>query len=167
MTYRGDLNAFIAVRLQLDAITTVKCEVGFSDAIDDTGAVNVLATPSWTATNAAVWAFDTDDAVTTTWQILGVAAGTAATKNTAATFGTRPTPVAATYETLMIELRDGVAKFRAASAAGDITYESDWMASAITLTTNLTPWVFVQSRAGSAARNCDIDYVAVWQRRVA
>ena len=55
---RGVLGEFI---IKTPAtITTMKIEVGFSDADDDAGAINVKATPSFTATDCAVFVVDTD-----------------------------------------------------------------------------------------------------------
>ena len=175
--YRADMNCVVACRLQLSAITTVKCEVGFTDAVGDAGAVNALgndgAAATFTATDAAVWAVDRDTS-SALWQAVGVDSGTVATK-------INPTsdqvgPAAATYETLIVALQEydvtnrrAAAKFIRLNSDGHLTYESDWMreinSGGISSDILLTPWVFVQARAASASRDCDIDYLAVWQSR--
>jgi hypothetical protein len=158
LNWTGERNAIMACRLQIDALATVKVECGFTDVTTDAGAVNVLATPSFTAANAAVWVLDTDD--TANWQAVGVKAGTAATKIEPGT-----PPVAATYETLIVQLRDTNAKFWRLNAAGGAVYESEWMTDAITADTALVPWVFVQLRTGTLDRNVKIDFIDVRARR--
>jgi len=168
--FRGDQNCVMACRFQLSAITTVKLEVGFTDVVSgtDAGAVNVLTTPSFTATDCAVWCIDTD--LDGNYRGASAANGTAAT-NVAPGFG----PVATTYETLIVALLGNTAAtpdlceayYLRADADGAITYRSAPQLLACRPTILLTPWVFLQSRAVSASRNCDIDYLRVWQRRTA
>lgn len=160
--FRGELNAVIAVRLLASAVTSVKMEVGFTDVVSgtDDGAVNVLATPSFNATDAALWVVDTND--TALWQAVGVQNGTAATKQ-------EPTsdqvgPAAATYETMIVALRDTTAYFYRLNANGRLTYSSDPMTSAVTAATSLTPWVSAHTR-NTTSKNCDIDFIWVAQRR--
>jgi hypothetical protein len=160
LAFTGNRDAVMAVRLAIDAITTVKVEVGFTDATDDVGAVNdKTADPqTFTANNAAVWILDTDHNVY--WEGMGVKAGTAATTVEAAI-----SPVAATFETLVVVLRDDNAKYIRLNSDGLKTYESDWQTSAITAASQVVPWVFVQLRAG-ADRNVSIDFIDVRGRRV-
>ena len=146
------------VFLNIDAITTVKIEVGFTDVTTDNGAVNVLATPTGTADDCAVWVFDTDD--TAYWQCFGNKAGTEATK-----IEDGLAPVADTFETMIVALRDTNAKFLRLDANGNLTYESTWMTDAITAADKLVPWVGLQLRTGSIDRNLNIDYIDVRQRR--
>ena len=167
LSYRTDLNPIIAVRLNLSAVTSVKCEVGWTDAESDAGAINVLATPSFTASDAAVWIVDTDD--TALWQGVGVDTAVAATKQEPTSDEVGPT--AATFETLIVALREydstdrvAAAKYVRLNSAGNRTYESDWITGSLTSNVLLTPWVFVQNRSATQ-RLCDIDYIAVWQRR--
>jgi hypothetical protein len=157
LSFTGERNAIIAVRTKVDAITTVKMEIGFTDVTTDAGAVNSLSGASATAANAVVWVFDTSD--TAYWQGFGVQATTVATK-----IEPSIAPVAATYETMVVALRDTNAKFLRLSASGGLTYESEWMTSAVTAATPLVPWVFVQLR-GSADRNMSIDFIDVRARR--
>jgi hypothetical protein len=158
LAFTGDRNAVMAVRVAVDAITTVKMEFGFTDVATDAGAINVLATPSATAANAAVWVFDTDD--NAYWQGAGVAAGTLPTK-----YEPGIAPVAATFETLVVALRDGFARFIRLDSNGRLTVDSQWQASFITKTTALVPWMFVQLRTGTLDRNVQVDFIDVRARR--
>jgi hypothetical protein len=160
LAWTGEQNAVMAVRLNIDAITTVKIEVGFTDVTTDNGAVNVLATPTGTADDCAVWVFDTDD--TAYWQNFGNKAGTEATK-----IEDGLAPVADTFETLIVALRDTNAKFLRCDANGYQTYESAWMTDAITAADKLVPWIGLQLRTGSIDRNLNIDFIDVRQRRSA
>jgi hypothetical protein len=158
LAFTGDRNSVMAVRVAVDAIATVKMEFGFTDVTTDAGAVNVLATPSATAANAAMWVLDTDD--NAYWQGFGVAAGTLATKYEPAI-----SPVAATFETLVVALRDGFARFIRLDSNGRMTVDSQWQASFITKTTALVPWMFVQLRTGTLDRNVQVDFIDVRARR--
>lgn len=158
--YRGDQGCAIAVRVASDVISSYKLEVGFTDVISgtDAGAVNVLATPTWTATDAVVWAIDTNN--DGNYRGLGVANGTAS-----AVVAPAIAPTAATFEWLCIQLDDGAAQFTRLDAAGRQTYQSGWTTGMVTATVLLTPWVFAQARTASASKNVDIDRILVWQRR--
>ena len=158
LNFSGDRNAVFAARINLDAITTVKVEMGFVDVTTDAGAVNVLATPTFTADDFVGWVFDTDD--TAFWQCVGVKATTAATK-----IEDGLAPVAATYETLVVALQDDTAKFYRLNTAGEVTYESARMSLAVTETVGLSPWLFVQNRAGSILRTLNVDFIDVRCRR--
>ncbi|GEM_PF-5590036 len=149
LAVKGDRYPVIMCRLALDVITTVKVEFGLTDAKDDAGAVNALATPTFTADDAVVWILDTDD--TGYWQCCGVKDGTGATK-----IEPGIAPTAATYEYLGIAVRDTFAKFLRWNDDGYLTYESAWMEDAITKTDPLTPWVFVQLR-GACDRNVQFE----------
>lgn len=60
--WNGDNGCYMAARLQVETLTDIKFEVGFTDATnDDTGAVNAKATPTFTATDCAVFVYDTAD----------------------------------------------------------------------------------------------------------
>ncbi len=169
LAFMGDRNAVIAVRMQVDAITTVKMEIGFTDVTTDAGAVNVHATPSFNAENAAVWSFDTTDSGTG-WEGLAVNSTNAQTTITPAV---STTPVAATYETMVVAIREDDAtnneaavRFIRLNAAGGLTYDSGWQAEYISSDVALVPWVFVQLR-GAVDRNINIDFIDVRGRRVA
>src|SRR3990167_2686881 len=78
--YQAQLNAIYVARFSINTITTRKFEIGFTDVISgtDAGAVNVKAgNGTWTADNACVLCFDTDDDALLT--LMGVKATVAAT----------------------------------------------------------------------------------------
>lgn len=171
--YQARYECSVAVRLQLSAITTVKCEVGFTDALADVGAVNAMGNdgvaPTWTATDAGLWVMDRD---TTAALWRGVSVNTDVNGITKL----EPTsdqvgPAAATYETLIVSMREydtsseiAAIRFYRLNSDGHVTYDSGWTNSATSSRVNLTPWVMVQGRATTSI-NCDIDFIAAWQRR--
>ena len=61
LAFRGDRSCVMVALLAVDVITSVKIEVGFTDVNNDPGAVNVKATPTFNATDCALWVFDTND----------------------------------------------------------------------------------------------------------
>jgi hypothetical protein len=158
LAFTGERQAVFAARIQIDNLANVKIELGFTDVTTDAGAVNVKATPSFTATDFVGWVLDTDD--NANWEGLGVQAGTAAT-----TVEAGISPTAATFETLVVALHDTNAKFFRLNANGEKTYESDWMVSAVTADTQLCPWMFIQLRTGSIDRNMQVDFLDVRARR--
>jgi len=175
--YYGSRHAVTSAILKVSAITTVKFEFGFTDvtAGTDAGATNVLATPTFNATDFAGWVFDTDD--TTGLQAVGVKNGTAATKVEPSSINGNDgdaTPNADEWLYLAVALRGTDARFYAGlmhDGSNDnakrltITYDSDWKSGFITSTVALTPWVFVQSRAGAASRTLTLDKWTAYQYR--
>ena len=160
LNFQGQLNCVMAARIKVDDIAAVKMEIGFTDAHDDAGAVNTMATYATTATDWVGWVFDTDD--TAYWQATGVDTNTEATK-----IEPSIAPVAATYETLIVALEDTTAHFYRLDANGYQTYRSTPMTGACSKDVSLTPWVFVQSRESSDSKTLTVDYVKAWQRRTA
>ena len=59
--WKGDNGIFMESEQALDVLTTVKIEVGLTDAVADDGAVATKATPTGTADDFGVLIFDTDD----------------------------------------------------------------------------------------------------------
>lgn len=167
LAFTANRNPVIAVRMQLDGITTVKGEIGFTDVTTDAGAVNVHSTPSFNAEDAAVWSFDTTDSGTG-WEGLAVNSTTGQTTITPAV---STTPVAATYETMVVALREddstnneAAVRFLRLDANNRLTYDSGWNAEYISSNVALVPWVFVQLR-GAVDRNINIDFIDVRARR--
>ena len=157
--FRGDLNATLIVRASIDTITTSKFEVGFTDVISgtDAGAVNVKATPSFTADDFVGLVRDTNDDTNVT--LLGVAATVAA-----AAIDMTTTIAAATYYYYGVTLRDTNAKGFILDANGNLIEQTAWMANAVTGTVLLTPWIFFQNRS-AAAHAMTVDYLLAYQRR--
>lgn len=69
--WNGDNSCYFAARIKIDDITTQKFEIGLTDDVgstdEATGAVNVKATPTFAATDCAVFCYDTDDNTTLTF----------------------------------------------------------------------------------------------------
>ena len=163
LTFQGQLNCVLAVRLKINDVADAKIEVGFTDAHDDAGAVNTLGTYSTTATDWVGWIFDTEDTGNATkWQATGVDSNTEATK-----IEPDLTVAADTYETLIVALEDTTAHFYRLDANGYQTYKSAPMTGACSKDVSLTPWVFVQSRESSDSKTLTVDYIKAWQRRTA
>ena len=162
LQYKGDLNAFVVARIKIGpAIATSKVEFGFTDAITgDAGAVNVLATPTATADDCAVWVYDTDD--TATWQAFGVKGGGTPLKDENAAI---VAPVTDTYQTLGVFLEGDNAIFKQWNANGDAIGASVGIVNAIEGGTAIAPWLFVQNRATTLDRYVTVDWVAKGQRR--
>lgn len=158
LAFCGDNYCGMAVRLTVDNIATVKMEVGFTDVTTDAGMVNALATPTFTATNCCGWAFDTDD--NAYWQAVGAKDGSAATK-----IEPEIAPVATTFEWLIVVIEGNNAKFYRLDENANQTYESGWMTDAIEGGTQVSPWIFVQLRAGTIDRNIQLDRLIVWGNR--
>ena len=187
LEWYAEQNCTFFALVAVNTITTVKIEVGFCDqtaatggaASNNTGAIaEVLATPDSTATDGACWVFDTDD--TTSWQLFTV-------KNDATPQKTEPSyignfdgdaaPQAGIFELLGVSLAGTNARFyRGSMVGGDstegdwtkrltMTYDSGWIADAITSTVARTPHLFVQARVGSASRTLTVDALWAWQYR--
>jgi hypothetical protein len=160
LNFQGQLNCVMAARIAINDIAAVKMEIGFTDAHDDAGAVNTLASYSTTATDWVGWIFDTDD--TAYWQATGVDSNTEATK-----IEPSIAPVNDTFETLIVALEDTTAHFYRLDSNGYQTYRSAPMTGACSKDVSLTPWVFVQSRESSDSKTLTVDYIKAWQRRTA
>ncbi len=157
---QGQKNAFLAARIYLANVSSIKIEMGFADA-EVAGVVNVLATPTFNATDGVVWAFDTNDTGNAVgFQLVGVDTAVGATKIEPSEI----TVTAATWYTLGIQLKDGNAKGFIWDENGLLVTDTDWMTSAVTSTVSLLPHMFLQTRTGTA-KTCDIDLLKIWQRR--
>jgi len=158
--YQAQLNAIYIARFKVPVLTTRKFEMGFTDVISgtDAGAVNVKATPTFTADNAAVLVYDTNDDTRLT--LAGVKATAVAT---VADFSLAL--VADTYYYFGVALvgeEDSAYGF--VLNADGAFLEEQRIASPVTVTTLLTPWLFVQNRAGNAG-SMTLDWHRAYQRR--
>lgn len=133
---RGVLAEFI-VRTP-SAVTTLKIEVGLSDADDDAGAVNVKSTPSHTATDYAVFVVDTTDDANIAFISYNGTTGVA-------TQDIQAIAASTTYRFAVRIVGASVQGFINGKLVSGGTH-------VITAATKLTPWVFCQARAGSASR---------------
>ena len=171
LAFRGDRGCVMVACLTLSAITGVKVEVGFTDVDNDPGAVNVKATPTFTATDCALWVLDTNDNVN--WE--GMAANNGTT-SPMATLAAAFAPVAATYEWLMVELiptdtgdNECAVGFSRYTQAGLRTYHTvGGQANPQGPNSNvlLTPWIYVEAR-NATSKTLSLDYWNAWQLRTA
>ena len=159
LEWHGQLNCAMAVRLKTDDIAATKIEVGFTDATDDGGACNDLDGATFTATDCAVWAFDTDDS-TDNWKLASTPDG--GTTDTVTDTGFAP--AADTYETLIVALEDTTAHFYRLDSNGYQTYSAS-QTTGPSKDVALTPWVFTQTREASDEKTVTVDFIKVWQRR--
>ena len=134
--------------------------MGFTDALTDAGAVNDLEGATFTATDCAVWAFDTDGTDTDYWKL----ASTPDAGTTDTVTDTGFAPVVDTYETLIVALEDTAAHFYRLDANGYQTYKASHTTGP-SKDVALTPWVFTQTREASDEKTVTIDFIKVWQRR--
>jgi len=162
LVWYPNCNCGMEARIKVDAITTVKINVGFSDVAEEADNLTAFAivddTVTATADDAVCFVFDTD-ATADYWHCCNAIAG-AETKASIAI-----APVAATYEIFRILLKmsdDGTTCAATFYRNGVVVGHKD---TAITITDALTPYIAVQSLAGTAARNLDVDYIYCWQDR--
>jgi hypothetical protein len=172
LNWRGDLGAVMVARLSLSAVTDVKVEVGFTDALNDAGAVATKATPTFNAADCALWVLDTTD--NPNWEGLAANNGDTAPMPTVEA---GISPEANVFEWLMVELVESddansecAVMFRRFDANGRLTFErlgggigGDQGPNGNVL---LTPWVYVEARSASS-RTLSLDYFGCWQRRTA
>ena len=173
--FRGDRSCVMVALLSVDVITGVKIEVGFTDVNNDPGAVATKATPTFTATDCALWVLDTTD--NSNWE--GLAANNGST-SPMATVEAGISPTAATMEWLMVELlrtdsssSECAVIFRRFTEAGLMTFGPEIGSSAIGGQADpqgpnsdvlLTPWVYVEAR-NSTSKTLSLDYINAWQYR--
>ena len=121
-------------------ITTMKFECGLSDADDDAGAINVKATPTFTATDCAVFVVDTTDDANIAFITANAGSATATQDIVALAAST-------TYRFAIRVEGDSVSAWLNGTrvASGTIAGAS-----------KLTPWAFCQARAGSASRTMQL-----------
>ena len=159
--YQAQLNAIYIARFSINTLTTRKFEIGFTDVLSgtDAGAVNVKAgNGTWTATDACVLCFDTDDDTNLT--LMGVKAGTAATS---ADFSTALSAATYYYFGVALNGNSDMAWGFLLDANGR-KLEEEKISAPITVTTLLTPWLFVQNRAGNAG-SMTVDWHRAYQWR--
>ncbi len=156
--YQAQLNPVYVARFKINTLTTRKFEIGFTDVISgtDAGAVATKATPTFNATDCAVLVYDTsDDALLT---LAGNSNGTAATVDD---FSIELS--ADTYYYFGVAL-EGTDAYGFVLNANGYLLETAQISSAITATTLLTPWLFVQNR-GANAGSMTADWHRAYQRR--
>ena len=177
LAFRGDRSCVLVALLSVDIITGVKIEVGFTDVATDPGAVNVKGTPTFNATDCALWVLDTNDAGVG-WEGLAANNGDTAPM---ATVEAGIDPVAGTNEWLMVELlrndsgdNQCAVVFRRFTEAGLMTYGPEvGSTTAIGGAADpqgpnsnvlLTPWIYVEAR-NATSKTLSLDYWNAWQLR--
>lgn len=149
-------NPVVEMRFQLDVVTTVAINAGFSDAVSEgTGALPFLisgTTVSDTATNGVMFCFDTNQ-TTDYWYIVNTNAGTQA----GTILASSKAPVAATDVTLRVKL----------DSAGNAWYfyngeEVGYKALATAAATPLVPYFGIRNNS-AAAHVATLKYVHCWQ----
>src|SRR3990167_2663996 len=173
LNFRGDHGAVMVACLTVDIITGVKIEVGFTDALNDPGAVAVKATPTFNATDCALWILDTDN--NANWEGVAANNGDTAPMDTVEA-GISPT--AGTYEWLMVELVESddtnsecAVVFRRFTQSGLMTFEEigggiEGTAQGPNSNVLLTPWIYVEAR-NATSKTLSVDYFGCWQLRAA
>ena len=127
------------------AITTLKFEIGVSDADDDAGAVNSKGSATATAGDFAVFVFDTDDDAN-----LGFISAKGGTVVATQDIGAVTIATSTTYRFAIRVEDDNVTAWVNGTKVG--------AAHLIEGGTKVTPWAFAQARAGSASR------IVVWNK---
>ena len=140
--WRGTDGIYFIARVKIDDITTSKFEVGLTDSITNEGAIATKATPTFTASDCAVFVRDTSDDTNLTFI---TAAGGTVGANADATF----TVASDTYMTLEIVVQGG---FASGYVNGALVGSG-----AVTATTTLTPGFGATTRA-AATRTLTVDY---------
>lgn len=124
-------------RQYLDTTTTVKVEVGLTDATDDAGAVNAKSTPTLTATDCAVIILDTDHNAQ-----VDVISGNGGTPSRDAS-------------NIGLDMGSSwTSEFRVGVTGNYSAYVNGARVASGTVDSfaTLTPWVFAQTRAAAANR---------------
>ena len=173
LAFRGDRGCTMVACFTLDIITGVKAEVGFTDVATDPGAVATKSTPTFTATDCALWCLDTND--NGNWEGLAANNGSTAPMATVETFnGLTLAPVATTYEWLMIELIESdntdnecAVEFSRFNQAGYLTHRAiggGVNPQGPNSNVLLTPWIYVEAR-NATSKTLSLDYWNAWQYR--
>lgn len=149
-------NPSVEMRFQLDVVTTVAINAGFSDAVSEgTGALPFTingTTITDTASNAAMFCFDTTQ-TNDYWYIVNTKANTEGGTILASTY----VPVAATDVTLKVSL-DSSGNARYYYNGVSVGYK----ASATTAATPLIPYFGIRNNS-AAAHVATLKYVRCWQ----
>ena len=158
LNFTGDQNPVISARIRLTtSIASVKVEVGFSDSVTGRGVINVLNTPSATATDGVVAIFDTS-ATSQNWQFAGVRTGAAWSAISLPLVA----PGANTWTWVTVALRrvDLATDDMDAVMFVDGVQVAYKRLSACANTVAMTPFVYAQTRT-TTSRNVDVDYVSI------
>lgn len=155
LNWKGDNGVYFIARVKLDTLASSKIEVGLTDAVDDDGAVAVKATPTFTATDCALFVRDTTEDTALTFQSNG---GTSD-----ANVDWSGTVAADTYITIEIVV-DGPTGTTGDNASGYVNGQLVGTGN-INGANALTPWFYVETLS-AATRTLTVDYVGIVGPRV-
>lgn len=141
--WSGDRGVYFIAKVKLSRITDSKIEIGLTDAVNDDGGVAVKATPTFTATDLALFVFDrTEDAALTFITAKGGVAGANADWAGAV--------AADTYVVVEIRVQnDEAAGYVNGQYVGGGQIEGG---------SALTPWAYIEDLATSTAITMTVDY---------
>lgn len=159
LNWSGDRGFYMIARCKLATrITDVKFEIGMTDAVNDDGAVAVKSTPTFTATDCALFVYDTTDDTEVTFVSNG---GTTDGNADATNFDI----VNDTYFVVEIVCK-GPTDTTGDNVAGYLNGQLIGSGN-INGASPLTPWAYVEDLAQSAATVFTVDYWGVIGPRVA
>ena len=169
-TFTGNIDVCLEARVQLSAIASVKCEIGFCNDptavgfIDNLDAGTDVPTLVAAQTDGVVAIFDVD-AARDNWQFAGARASTAwrdSTLGAAAGSGiTHPVPAANTYQWIGVRLlrsERGDTDQMSAELWVDGVRKAQKVDGAIDGTVAVYPYILVMNRASSANVTMRLDY---------
>jgi hypothetical protein len=169
LVWKGDHRCGMEICVQIDNNTSIQWEVGFTDALSavTTSAIDDIDTPSIAngATDVALLGQDTGQ---TLKSIAFITDGSTTGMNTTKTdMGTR-NMTNATYMTMRVQLNGDYSFAYLFDSVGGLTEtaQHDTLAKSLEGDTLLQFWGYWEPLTTSA-RNISIDYIGIWQDRVA
>src|SRR5512146_2469517 len=149
--WKGDLGVYFVAYVKVSSGTSSKFEIGLTDSAADDGAIDVKATPTFTATDCALFVYDVTDDTNVTF--ITAQAG-AVGANVDSTF----TLVNDTFFWVEIVVQDG-------QASGYINGQYVG-GGAITSTAPLTPWFYAGAVGAATAVTTTCDWFGIIGPRV-
>lgn len=168
LTWYGDANAGMEVKIKTDIVTSFNLEVGFIDAVPaaNAGGVNDEDTPTFVAGDSALFSIDTDETFKTAgFYSNGSTSGQPDSRTSLAgvpSFTSGTLPVLDTFYTVRIQL---VGNNAYCWVNGALVASHDTDADGhIEGGTAVAPWIYCRTRDTTAVFP-SIDYIAAWQER--
>ena len=168
--YSGDQNCGMEVRLQIDDITEANFEFGFIDATPGSNGPGIsnIDTPAMTASDGALIAYDTANTITT---FAFATDGSVTNQNVAATTFVAPASTVFVNDKWLTFRIQIVGNFAACWTNGILAAVHDagttQSVGALEGGVLLAPWFYARTREAGVARFPRIQYMNVWQDRVA
>lgn len=165
LIYSGDENCGMEVRLQVDVVTDINFEVGFSDTApegSDASTVSDIDTPAATAADLAVIQKDTDQTLKT---LAAITDGSGTNQNVAATTFVQSTVlVAGEWMDFRVQCAGNFAAFWAdGKLEADHNVVNTQAVGALEGGTLLTAFTYWRTRHATVARFPKLAYWSVWQ----